>query len=314
MAEDEYINELSRALGIRQRNLLERDILLHQLLKELSRHPLFSERCLFKGGTCLIKGYTGYGRFSVDLDFTWREQGLTRDMTGSERAAYISERILEFGRLLEEVAQKLHLDFRFVKSDEKYVLIRGGGKYCKFKLWFHSTMTDTDEIVKVEVNFVELLCFTPTVKDFRSLITGKNHEVMSLFPDYSWYEEVVTLPAYTIEEITCEKVRAIFTRHTVKARDIFDIYLISTQCSVDVAALKEMIIEKILFSFSKHERSQEHYKRNRELILSEAYFSWGDEMRYLLVDLDEEAFFIFLQSFNQLLADLIEEIDCRLTT
>jgi predicted nucleotidyltransferase component of viral defense system len=30
---------------------------------------------LFKGGTCLMKNYLGYFRFSEDVDFAWKDQG-----------------------------------------------------------------------------------------------------------------------------------------------------------------------------------------------------------------------------------------------
>lgn len=57
-------------LPVRQ-DLLEKDVLLHLLLDYLADDPEVRGKLGFKGGTCLIKVYTKYPRFSVDLDFTW---------------------------------------------------------------------------------------------------------------------------------------------------------------------------------------------------------------------------------------------------
>ena len=72
----EFAEELSSLLVIRRPDLVEKDIILHELLISLSKDDFFSGNFLFKGGTCLIKNYLGYFRFSEDLDFTWRRQGL----------------------------------------------------------------------------------------------------------------------------------------------------------------------------------------------------------------------------------------------
>jgi predicted nucleotidyltransferase component of viral defense system len=54
--------------------LIEKDLLLQGLLLQLSKSKYFSEKFVFKGGTCLTKAYFGYYRFSEDLDFTWINQ------------------------------------------------------------------------------------------------------------------------------------------------------------------------------------------------------------------------------------------------
>jgi predicted nucleotidyltransferase component of viral defense system len=55
-----FVNELSRRLGIQRRDLIEKDIILHNMLLDLSQNDFFSENFAFKGGTCLIKCYYGY--------------------------------------------------------------------------------------------------------------------------------------------------------------------------------------------------------------------------------------------------------------
>ena len=61
-------------LGIEKRDLIEKDILLQMLLNELIKNKDFKDNFTFKGGTCLIKNYFGYFRFSEDLDFTYLNQ------------------------------------------------------------------------------------------------------------------------------------------------------------------------------------------------------------------------------------------------
>ena len=70
----EFIAFVAGKSGVSKGNLIERDILLHRILKEVCSYPHFTESYLFKGGSCLVKCYLGYYRFSVDLDFTWRNQ------------------------------------------------------------------------------------------------------------------------------------------------------------------------------------------------------------------------------------------------
>jgi len=64
------VNEISKTLGYKRTDLIEKDMLLQQLLQTLSSESFFSKNFIFKGGTCLIKAYAGYFRFSEDIDFT----------------------------------------------------------------------------------------------------------------------------------------------------------------------------------------------------------------------------------------------------
>lgn len=61
---------LADHLGVKDQGLLEKDIRLHRLLRDLTRDPTLGTHLAFKGGTCLIKCYLNYPRFSTNLDFT----------------------------------------------------------------------------------------------------------------------------------------------------------------------------------------------------------------------------------------------------
>ena len=70
----DLIDEILTSTGITRRTLLEKDLLVHRILRRLSEDTRFSDSYLFKGGTCLIKCHLGYYRFSEDVDFTYRNQ------------------------------------------------------------------------------------------------------------------------------------------------------------------------------------------------------------------------------------------------
>jgi predicted nucleotidyltransferase component of viral defense system len=67
----DFVNEVAKILDIKRKDLIEKDLILHQILFDLSGDRFFAANALFKGGTCLIKSYFGYLRFSEDIDFTW---------------------------------------------------------------------------------------------------------------------------------------------------------------------------------------------------------------------------------------------------
>ena len=71
MIDKKFIDHIGDKLGIEKRDLIEKDILLQMLLNELVKNKDFRDNFAFKGGTCLIKIYFGYFRFSEDLDFTY---------------------------------------------------------------------------------------------------------------------------------------------------------------------------------------------------------------------------------------------------
>ncbi len=71
---EKLIDAVSEKFGVLQKGLLEKDIILHEILSRLADDDYFLNNYVFKGGTCLVKSYLGYYRFSEDLDFTWKDQ------------------------------------------------------------------------------------------------------------------------------------------------------------------------------------------------------------------------------------------------
>ena len=76
-----FIQELGNLLKLSRLDLIEKDFILHNILLSLSQDDFFYNNFLFKGGTCLIKSYLGYYRFSEDIDFTWRDQSVFENMS-----------------------------------------------------------------------------------------------------------------------------------------------------------------------------------------------------------------------------------------
>jgi len=102
----EFIEQISDELGIMRRDLVEKDITLHRLLLDLSGDEFFSKNFLFKGGTCLIKCYLGYYRFSEDIDFTWESQKIFEGMSQKRIRVYLSNVIDRLGLIFEGIAGK----------------------------------------------------------------------------------------------------------------------------------------------------------------------------------------------------------------
>ena len=55
----DFVNEVARVLKISRRDLIEKDLILHQILAGLSQDNFFAENFLFKGGGALILNLAG---------------------------------------------------------------------------------------------------------------------------------------------------------------------------------------------------------------------------------------------------------------
>jgi predicted nucleotidyltransferase component of viral defense system len=51
----DFVNEVAGLLDIKRKDLIEKDLILHLILLDLSGDKFFTTNLLFKGGTCLIK-------------------------------------------------------------------------------------------------------------------------------------------------------------------------------------------------------------------------------------------------------------------
>jgi len=304
----DFVNEVGRIQRIRRTDLVEKDLILHQMLLDLSKNRFFSENFVFKGGTCLIKCYLGYFRFSEDIDFTWKQQEVFEGKSQKEIRRYLSNVIDTLGGVFEEIAAKRGLDFKCEKHNRTYVELGGGNKTCTFKVWYESDILNHRSFVKVQINFVEKLHFAIRKEELKSLLSKEQEDLETLFPEYKEYVQTIPFDVYDIREILSEKVRAILTREGVKAHDFLDVYLVCKEFGIDLEDVREIIVGKTKFILSLYEKYRRNLVEKRDVITSGKAFTWGEERGLLLQEIDEREFYKFIEAFNVFLKKVIEEV------
>jgi len=304
----DFVNEVGRLQKIRRTDMIEKDLLLHQMLLDLSNNEFFSSNFLFKGGTCLIKCYLGYFRFSEDIDFTWKDQRVFEGKSQKEIRSYLSGVIDALGEVFEKIVTKRGLDFKCEKHNRVYVELGGGNKTCTFKIWFQSEVLNRRSFMKVQISFVERMYFAPQKTELQILLSKEHEEISTLFPEYSEYLQRTAFDAYDINEILCEKVRSILTRKGTKARDFIDVYLICKNVGVRLEDVRKYIINKTQFVLNLYEKYRNNLAEKKDLVTSGRAFTWGEERELLLVAIDEKGFYKFLESFTVFLKKVIEEL------
>lgn len=303
----EFIDALARLEKIRRKNMIEKDILLHQLLSDLDKEK-FSDNFLFKGGTCLIKNYLGYVRFSEDIDFTWKDQTMFAEKSGRQIDKDISEITDETGKILEKVASGRGLDFKFDKGDRDYVELVSRGKICTFKVWYVSDVTKERTYIKIQINFVDALCFKPVAGNLKSLVTGKHQNLEKLHDEYAEYASTIYFEVYDIKEILSEKIRAVLTRRTTKTRDFLDIFLISKNLGVKAEDVERCIIEKMGYALDHYERYRENFEEKKNLLDQGRIFKWGTERDLMIAEIDDNEFDKFLDDLTNYLKKLVKKL------
>ena len=303
----DFVTEVAKQNSIEQADLLEKDLILHQILTDLSKDKFFSNNFVFKGGTCLTKCYLGYYRFSEDIDFTWKNQEVFEGKSQTKIRGLLSETIDKVGLTFEEIANKRGLDFKCAKQNRHYVELGGSNKICTFKIWYHAETLNIESFMKVQMNFLERLLFAPQKGTLGSLPCKQSNEIAFLFPEYAEYFQKISLFVYDTREILCEKVRSILTREGFKGRDFLDVYLISKKYNIKLEDLLEPIVDKVRFVLGIYQKYQENFKAKKAVLASEP-FRWGDEKRLLLQEIDDEEFDKFLDNFQPFLKTVIEKV------
>lgn len=304
----DFVNEVARILDIKRKDLIEKDLILHQILSDLSGDGFFAPNFLFKGGTCLIKSYFGYLRFSEDIDFTWKDQSVFEGMSQKAIRAYLSRVIDNIGEIFEKIAKKRGLDFKCEKSNADYIEFGGGNKTCTLKVWYMSEVLNRRSFLKVQINFVESMCFPPGNGELSGLLTGEHEELEALFPEYAEYTRKITFSIYDIREILSEKIRALLTREGTKARDFLDVYFICRRLGIKLEDVEGCIVSKTNFAIELYDKYRINLKEKISLLQSGNIFGWGKERDLLLSEIDDTDFYSFLSEFQDFLKKIIKNI------
>ena len=187
MIDKKFIDHIGDKLRIEKRDLIEKDILLQMLLNELVKNKDFKDNFVFKGGTCLIKIYFGYFRFSEDLDFTYLNQ---KEFIGKSRSKIresMSKKIDRLGESIETISKQLNLDFRIEKENKKYFQFGGSNAFVTFKIWYDSIVLNKPSFIKIQINFIEKLNYEIKELPAVFIISNKDKkEIELLFNDYSY--------------------------------------------------------------------------------------------------------------------------------
>ncbi len=106
-----FFENLNRISNSKREDIIEKDFHLHRFLKKISDDEVLNGNLLFKGGTCLVKAYTGYFRFSEDLDFTWKHQSTWKDKSPSSIKKKCSEKISDLLTRFSGISDELGFIF-----------------------------------------------------------------------------------------------------------------------------------------------------------------------------------------------------------
>ncbi len=307
MIAKELINFCAGRTQIGQRDLIEKDLVLHFILIGLSESLDFSERYALKGGTCLTKCHLGYFRFSEDLDFTYLPQENFNNKTNSQARRLISARLSSLISQLAEIIKGTGLRFQPDKNNKEYFEFGDGNRFTTLKIWYKSAETGMDTFIKIQINYMEHIEYKIIKKAANNLISGRgiSDKEGFLLPEGSqWALKIPLVKCYGLEEILCEKIRAILTRRGAKSRDFIDIYLIEKKGRIKLENFEQQILRKIKSSLdnAKYLKNLE----NKKKALPE--YEENEEARLLMIRLERDFYTAFLTRLSIFLRRLLLEL------
>lgn len=245
---------------MKNQSLLEKDVRLHQLLGSLVRSHAVGDELVFKGGTCLIKCFLNYPRFSTDLDFTWLNQQGWADL--SDKQARQESRDARYAFL--DVLHARAKDHGYL-FDPKADVMYGRSGLIMTANFRYTGIQNEPSFIKIQMNFVEPLLFGSDWRQASSLTTGigsyRAREMRAVNRELAnEYGSPLRVRCYRMEEILAEKVRAIFTRDAWKPRDVLDLYLLDRRMGVHVEQHLEAAEKKTVFGIQSRDRYEANFQ------------------------------------------------------
>ncbi len=209
------VRRYSAQSGLRDMMIAEKEVVLTFLLQLLSEKGVL-ERLAFKGGTCLRKMFIGsQGRFSMDLDFTAREEHGHEDV------------ILDMMGAFEE---EFH-GIKFRVPDDSYYETVDGLSWGVNPTYAHKWNSLGESEIKLQISRRE----TPTLAP-----EGRAQCAQSYFELLPFKPAEITCLA--LSEILAEKIRACYQRN--KARDIYDLGIYATR-PLDQDRIRRLVVLKL---------------------------------------------------------------------
>ena len=281
-----FVSMLAQHLGVKDQELLEKDVRLHALLATLVRDPRFGSHLAFKGGTCLIKCYLDYPRFSTDLDFTWIAEPGSRSPPEGTKA---------FRRGIRPTQRTLEIWFRdwakaqgYRAENPAFFHYGRSNRMMTVNLRYPSPGT-ANGLVKVQLNFEEPLSYPIVSTKARSLLHGAVPSAFRLLEGdpAAGYSAPIPVTAYDPREILVEKCRAILTRTAAKSRDLVDLFLLERDRALSAERHEAQIVEKTrraVQGVARYRKQAEQFHEREVLLLEE------DVRPLLLKPIDMKAF------------------------
>ncbi len=207
---------------------LEKDYVLSWLLIGIAESEL-CKSVTFKGGTALKKFYFPDYRFSEDLDFT-----LLTEMSLKEIELQLQE---IYKIVLDESSVRLAL-----KNSEKH--INGYTFYINFSGPLDADIKRGE--IKADFTIKEKLIFEPSFK-----------KLLRSYDEYLDMPKNIKMKVYTLEEIFIEKILSVLDNARREPRDIYDLWYLLKNKSLDYELLAKPVLEKgrfkkiISFDFEK---------------------------------------------------------------
>ena len=213
-------------------DLLEKDVWITYILQEI-RSLSDSKYLAFKGGTCLVKAYLGYYRFSEDIDLTWLGPKIHRRVFRQHVIAPVMEKLsLEWN-----IHDRVPTGIAGTHSGGvmSYFLLSPGPTRAKLKV-----TVAFDERMESKSTLLKLHHIPITSTNRRELSTTFGAIGVDYFKEPDFW-------CYTLTEIACEKIRAILTRKIqfARSRDLVDLFRIANGRNIQKVAPDAMVLSKI---------------------------------------------------------------------
>ena len=235
------IRERAREYGVPE-TTVERDYAQNWLLKYLS-----SMNMVLKGGTGIRKIYIKNYRFSDDLDFTLLEM--------------MNEDTLE--KLTEEAVLEAKEESGVNFSNE--IQIEGNLNGFEVTIYFR-ILRSSGAPLKIKLDL------TSPEKE-RILLSVENRDILHSYSDECQFQ----IRAYSLEEITAEKIRSLFER--TRPRDLYDVWYLHNK--IDKGKMLSIIDEKCRL---KNVKLDIFSLGDREFDFANA---WGNSLDYQLKELPD---------------------------